>query len=62
MKVFDCQEFPKEIRAELFFRYEHENDVYIELDIVDIDDNLVTKWLSENGAKKDETVIIKYWW
>ena len=64
LKTFDCQkDFPKEIKEDFFNRYScRGNDIYIELDIVDIDCNPVTKWLSQNGAKKDEMVLVKYWW
>ncbi|MCK9279165.1 MAG: hypothetical protein M0P71_00860 [Melioribacteraceae bacterium] len=63
MKIFDCQDFPKDIKKMFFDEYEAGNDCYVEYDICnDEEANKLTKYLMENGGKDGETVIIKHWW
>ena len=63
MKVFDCQDFPDDIKDDFFDNFEGTgNDVYVDTYVCDIDEIPFMKWLSENGANKDEKVLIKHWW
>ena len=62
-KVFDCQDMPEEIKQNFFERYHRSsNDVFIDFFICDIKENPVMQWLVDNGAEKDEMILIKYWW
>ena len=60
-KVFDCQDMPEDVKEVLFTSREGVgNDCYVNWYCEEED--VVTKWLLENGAKKDEEVIISHWW
>jgi hypothetical protein len=78
MKVFDCQDMPDDIKKIFFDIMEPRfkalmlgNDCYVDFDIdfeepesIDESDKLlmIQKWLLENGAELDDTVLINYWW
>lgn len=73
MKVFDCQDMPRDLRREFFRLWDSKgNDVFVEWTLGDSDDDVskrIDEWLIANGAEsaKDEssegeTVLIKYWW
>lgn len=65
MKVFDCINMPSDVRKALFdTEMARCNDVCIEYDIYESmeQDKLLCDWLIENGAKEEETVIIKWRW
>jgi len=62
MKVFDCQDMPADVRKEFFDNSEaNQNDCYVSFDTEERECS-VTKWLMENGAEKDEEVLINHWW
>lgn len=77
MKVFDCQDMPKDVK-EAFLKYTRSgghtaNDCYVELqrdkEAVSYykrnkhsDFLLVHRWLTNNGAKEHEDVIIGFNW
>lgn len=80
-KVFDCQRgMSPDVKAAFFRVMQNRNtgnDCYVTWEIADsiydvdegIDEQLVDKWLIENGAKgpadadsSGETVLIKHWW
>ena len=73
MKVFDCQDMPRDLMREFFRLWDDKgNDVFLEWTLGDSNDDVskrIDEWLCVNGAKhaKDEndigeTVLIKYWW
>jgi len=62
MKVFDCQDMPKEIRKALFDYFERANDTYIEWQLGEMPEGPITDWLLAHGAEKDEEVLVQYWW
>lgn len=62
MKVFDCQDMPNDIQEIFFITEEVCNDVYIRVSLNNETYPVVT-WLLENGAsKEDEVVIVSHWW
>lgn len=76
MKVFDCQDMPKEVRHVFYEETEGEgnrcNDIHVSWDIAgdwrDCDgdtpnEKLIDDWLFANGAnREDKEVIVKRWW
>jgi hypothetical protein len=62
MKVFDCQKMPDEVRKEFFAEWDKGNDTYVEWDLEELPDGRVAAWLIENGAEKDEEVLVSHWW
>lgn len=67
MKVFDCQDMPKEVRNSLFAYYDNVgNDVYVthyNEEEPDEDSPEFVQWLYDGGmTSKDEFVLIKHWW
>lgn len=73
MKVFDCQDMPRDLRREFFRLWDNKgNDVFVDWTLGDSDDDVskqIDEWLIANGAEsakdessESETVLIKYWW
>lgn len=65
-KVFDCQDMPNDI-MEKFLNIDRglQNNCCVEYTAEggrDEDYDIVTDWLTQNGAEFGEEVIIKRWW
>lgn len=70
-KVFDCQDMSVDLRKTFFDMYDTKgNDTYVNFCI---EEGLepecygesgvkIAKWLVDNGASKDDEVLISHWW
>lgn len=74
LKVFDCQDMPRELCYAFLKLWDNKcNDVYVNWEVgeyfvgtgedtLDSTGRLVDVWLLENGAADQERVLINYWW
>jgi len=76
MKVFDCQDMPKEVMKAFFEETEGEgnryNDIYVSWDIAGVwrdcdgdtpSEKLIDGWFFANGAnKEDKEIIVQRHW
>jgi hypothetical protein len=59
-KVFDCQQMPEDVRDAFFKATDGTgNDCYVGWGW---HQESVNAWLIENGAKKNEDILISHWW
>lgn len=59
-KLFDITNMPDNLSSKIYDEYRGtSNDVIIELYT---EDEEIRQWFTDNGAEKDDQVLLKYWW